>query len=54
MEASFEKNLVQPEYLCSLTKDGLWHKYFRWTMFMHENNALFGYLAYFWATILLV
>ena len=26
MEASFKKNLVQPEYLCSLTKEGLWHK----------------------------
>ena len=23
MEASFKKNLVQPEYLCSLTKEGL-------------------------------
>ena len=23
MEASFKKNLIQPEYLCSLTKEGL-------------------------------
>ena len=63
MEASFKKNLVQPEYLCSLTKEGLWHKM---CVKFSLNNVrarkerkifaflVYPYLTYFLATVLLV